>query len=148
MPRENLCKINPDSASLLPHRRLGAALFIIIALTACGQSKDQQREQIIQCSGFQAAIMVASMATGMGAAPTNTSFTTTYSQALQKDGFTGLEIPNGAVQQYSQSLDPAKVNRLQQEGGEAAGLFFKNNDASGAVKYYENCISTFKDLGK
>lgn len=77
------------------------------------------------------------------------NFLNNSAQKLKNDNISlGRFVPAAAVQQYSQSMDAAKVDRLEKEGSQRLADFMKHNDETGAVDFVKNCAATYQSLGQ
>src|SRR5690606_28438212 len=98
------------------------ALFCALMLTACAGSKDNQRAEIVECSGHISAVAQASF---MG----DNSFATRVNNALDEKvsnlGNTVARLTQGAAK-YAEDLDPAKAANLADSGAALAKKHFAN----------------------
>lgn len=78
------------------------------------------------------------------------AFATSLQPVLEKNNISVLSpaIPGEAVKQYSDTMDPARVSRLEEDGLNTLKGFADKNDPDGAMAFYNSCISEYQDLGK
>jgi hypothetical protein len=57
-------------------------------------------------------------------------------------------ISDRTEEHYAAQIEPAKVDRLEDEGASRAAAFYKDNDPDAAVAYINRCLSIYDSLSK
>lgn len=125
----------------MKRRNVWLSLALLAVIQGCSKSADEQKEEMVKCSGFSIALAMA----GLGS-PVLKAAETELAQA----GITGQDtLPLGAAaQQYASAMDPAKATRLSSEGAALAKEYVEKGDSKSVVDFFKSCVATFKELGK
>ena len=125
------------------NRALGVTFLplLLIGLSGCGKSKDDMYGQMIGCAGFSSNVMLV---IGHG------ELFDQVNAILQQDGVTPVGSVGFAMEasKYMTSMEPAKAQRLMQDGTKQFNDLAAKNDIAGIAAYLKDCDSTYAELAK
>lgn len=127
------------------------AAALALAVAGCGQSKEDLREQVVECSSYVDALNLQAM-------QGNAAFMTRLMTELAGEGEGAAEAQQklgrqiaqmqSASARYAEDLEPARLSTIGETQAEAARKAVEEGKADRAANVLRGCVRTWETLGK